>query len=136
MDVRLDDSLNDFRDEVRTWLEEHLSGEFGAYRGKGLSECEVTYAEGGWALLRATRVAPAEATAAVGGEAVGGDEAVVETVPPLKEEWDPPPGFVDTSDYDEDADEDGVEDEDEQGGTEGVTPAPPAGFVWGAEEMY
>ncbi|NDH11516.1 MAG: acyl-CoA dehydrogenase, partial [Actinobacteria bacterium] len=37
MDVRLDDSLNDFRDEVRTWLEEHLSGEFGAYRGKGLT---------------------------------------------------------------------------------------------------
>ncbi|MEC7672380.1 MAG: acyl-CoA dehydrogenase family protein, partial [Actinomycetota bacterium] len=45
MDVRLDDSLNDFRDEVRTWLEEHLSGEFGAYRGKGLTGHEDIPAE-------------------------------------------------------------------------------------------
>ena len=44
MDVRLDDSLNDFRDEVRTWLEEHLSGEFGAYR-KGLTGHEDIPAE-------------------------------------------------------------------------------------------
>ena len=45
MDVRLDDSLNDFRDEVRTWLEEHLSGEFGAYRSKGLTGHEDIPAE-------------------------------------------------------------------------------------------
>ena len=45
MDVRIDDSLNDFRDEVRTWLEEHLSGEFATYRSKGLTGHEDIPAE-------------------------------------------------------------------------------------------
>ena len=40
MDVRLDPSLAAFRDEVRTWLEEHLVGEFGRYRGRGLTGLE------------------------------------------------------------------------------------------------
>jgi len=59
MDVRLDPSLAAFRDEVRTWLEEHLVGEFGRYRGKGLTgledvppevqiEWERELATGGW----------------------------------------------------------------------------------------
>ena len=37
MDVRLDPPLEAFRDEVRTWLDEHLVGEFARYRGKGLT---------------------------------------------------------------------------------------------------
>jgi alkylation response protein AidB-like acyl-CoA dehydrogenase len=53
------DPSADFADEVRTWLEEHLVGEFAAYRGKGLSgredippevqiEWERELAGGGW----------------------------------------------------------------------------------------
>lgn len=37
MDVRLDPALEEFQDEVRTWLEEHVVGEFAPYRGKGLT---------------------------------------------------------------------------------------------------
>ncbi len=59
MDVRLDPALEQFRDEVRTWLEEHLGGEFGAYRGVGLTghedmpaEVQIAWerelASGGW----------------------------------------------------------------------------------------
>lgn len=59
MDVRLDPDLEDFRDEVRTWLEQHLAGEFGKYRGHGLTghedipapiqiEWEKELASGGW----------------------------------------------------------------------------------------
>ncbi len=59
MDFGLDPALRDFRDEVRTWLEEHLTGEFGAYRGKGLTgqtdidpQVQIAWerelGEGGW----------------------------------------------------------------------------------------
>lgn len=37
MDFRSDPSLAAFADEVRTWLEEHLVGEFARYRGCGLT---------------------------------------------------------------------------------------------------
>jgi alkylation response protein AidB-like acyl-CoA dehydrogenase len=37
MDVRLDPSLRSFQEEVRTWLEEHVVGEFAEWRGKGLT---------------------------------------------------------------------------------------------------
>ena len=37
MDLRPDPALSAFADEVRTWLEEHLVGEFGRYRGFGLT---------------------------------------------------------------------------------------------------
>ena len=45
MDVRLDPELEEFRDEVQSWLEEHLVGEFAAYRGKGLTGQEDVPAE-------------------------------------------------------------------------------------------
>ena len=59
MDVRLDPALLEFKDEVRTWLEEHLAGEFGRYRGRGLTghedipaEIQIAWerelASGGW----------------------------------------------------------------------------------------
>ncbi|MDG1368252.1 MAG: acyl-CoA dehydrogenase family protein [Acidimicrobiales bacterium] len=59
MDVRLDPVLLEFKDEVRTWLEEHLAGEFGPFRGRGLTghedipaEVQIAWerelAEGGW----------------------------------------------------------------------------------------
>ena len=59
MDFAADPALQDFRDEVRTWLEEHLRGEFGALRGKGLTgqediapETQIAWerelASGGW----------------------------------------------------------------------------------------
>ena len=37
MDLRSDPRLASFADEVRAWLEEHLAGEFGRYRGRGLT---------------------------------------------------------------------------------------------------
>ena len=37
MDLRPDPALRAFADEVRTWLEEHLVGEFARYRGRGLT---------------------------------------------------------------------------------------------------
>ena len=37
MDLRPDPALSSFADDVRTWLEEHLAGEFGRYRGRGLT---------------------------------------------------------------------------------------------------
>jgi alkylation response protein AidB-like acyl-CoA dehydrogenase len=37
MDLDLTPELRDFRDEVRTWLAEHLVGEFAAHRGVGFS---------------------------------------------------------------------------------------------------
>ena len=37
MDLRPDPALSGFADEVHTWLEEHLAGEFGRYRGRGLT---------------------------------------------------------------------------------------------------
>jgi alkylation response protein AidB-like acyl-CoA dehydrogenase len=59
MDVRLDPSLESFQEEVRTWLEEHVVGEFAKWRGKGLTghedmpvevqmEWERELASGGW----------------------------------------------------------------------------------------
>ncbi len=36
MDIRWGPDLADFADEVRTWLEEHLTGELASYRGRGL----------------------------------------------------------------------------------------------------
>lgn len=59
MDVLLDPSLQDFQDEVRTWLEEHVVGEFAPYRGMGLTgqedipvEVQIAWekelASGGW----------------------------------------------------------------------------------------
>ncbi len=59
MDFAADPALEDFRDEVRTWLEEHLRGEFAALRGKGLTgqediapETQIAWerelASGGW----------------------------------------------------------------------------------------
>lgn len=37
VDIGWDPALADFADEVRTWLEEHLAGDFGRYRGRGLT---------------------------------------------------------------------------------------------------
>ena len=37
MDLTLSPSLTEFRDEVRTWLAEHLVGEFAEHRGVGFS---------------------------------------------------------------------------------------------------
>ncbi len=37
MDLTLSPELTDFRDELRTWLDEHLVGEFAAHRGVGFS---------------------------------------------------------------------------------------------------
>ena len=59
MDFRADPLLAAFGDEVRTWLEEHLVGEFARYRGRGLTgqedvpvEVQIAWerelAEGGW----------------------------------------------------------------------------------------
>jgi alkylation response protein AidB-like acyl-CoA dehydrogenase len=59
MDVRLDPSLESFQDEVRTWLDEHVVGEFAKWKGKGLTghedipvevqlEWERELAKGGW----------------------------------------------------------------------------------------
>jgi alkylation response protein AidB-like acyl-CoA dehydrogenase len=59
MDVRLDPSLEEFQEEVRTWLQEHVVGEFERWRGKGLTaqedipvevqlEWERELASGGW----------------------------------------------------------------------------------------
>ena len=59
MDLRSDPALNAFADEVRTWLEEHLVGEFARYRGRGLTgqedvpvdvqiAWESELASGGW----------------------------------------------------------------------------------------
>ena len=59
MDLRSDPRLASFADEVRTWLEEHLAGEFGQYRGRGLTgqddvpvEVQIAWerelASGGW----------------------------------------------------------------------------------------
>ena len=59
MDFRSNPALDDFADEVRTWLEEHLVGEFGRYRGRGLTgqedvpvEVQLAWerelASGGW----------------------------------------------------------------------------------------
>jgi alkylation response protein AidB-like acyl-CoA dehydrogenase len=59
MDVQLDPPLQEFRDEVRTWLESHVVGEFARWRGKGLTgqedipvevqlEWERELATGGW----------------------------------------------------------------------------------------
>ena len=59
MDFRSDPTLGSFADEVRTWLEEHLAGEFGRYRGCGLTgqedvpvEVQIAWerelASGGW----------------------------------------------------------------------------------------
>ena len=58
MDVT-DPALAEFADEVRTWLEEHLVGEFAAFRGMGLTgqedippEVQIAWekelAGGGW----------------------------------------------------------------------------------------
>ena len=59
MDLRSDPRLAAFADEVRTWLEEHLVGEFARYRGRGLTgqddvpvEVQIAWerelASGGW----------------------------------------------------------------------------------------
>ena len=59
MDLRSDPELAGFADEVRTWLEEHLAGEFARYRGRGLTgqedvpvEVQIAWerelAAGGW----------------------------------------------------------------------------------------
>lgn len=59
MDVRLDPSLASFQDEVRTWLDEHVVGDFAQWQGKGLTshedipievqlEWEKELASGGW----------------------------------------------------------------------------------------
>ena len=37
MDLSLTPALRDFQDEVRTWLHEHLVGEFARYQGVGFS---------------------------------------------------------------------------------------------------
>ena len=37
MDVRIDPALEEFADEVRTWIEEHCTADFARYRGKGLT---------------------------------------------------------------------------------------------------
>ena len=62
MDFSLSPAEQDFRDEVRTWLEEHLVGEFGALRGRGgmgqedislelQMAWEKELADGGWLAL-------------------------------------------------------------------------------------
>lgn len=59
MDFALSSAEEDFRDEVRTWLEEHLVGDFAGLRGRGgmgqqdipealLIAWEQELAEGGW----------------------------------------------------------------------------------------
>ena len=59
MDFRSDPELAGFADEVRTWLEDHLVGEFARYRGRGLTgqedvpiEVQIAWerelASGGW----------------------------------------------------------------------------------------
>ena len=59
MDIGWDPALAEFADEARTWLEEHLAGEFGRYRGRGLTgqddipvegqlAWEAELAGGGW----------------------------------------------------------------------------------------
>ena len=59
MDLQADRELVDFADEVRTWLEGHLVGEFARYRGRGLTgqedvpvEVQIAWerelASGGW----------------------------------------------------------------------------------------
>jgi alkylation response protein AidB-like acyl-CoA dehydrogenase len=58
MDLELTPQLRDFRDEVRTWLAEHLVGEFAEHRGVGFSWDDVAWdvrlawdkelAAGGW----------------------------------------------------------------------------------------
>ena len=59
MDFRSDPALISFADEVRSWLEEHLVGEFARYRGRGLTgqedvpvEVQLAWerelASGGW----------------------------------------------------------------------------------------
>ncbi|MEV5559280.1 acyl-CoA dehydrogenase family protein [Nonomuraea wenchangensis] len=58
MDLSLTPELEEFRDEVRTWLEEHLVGEFAEHRGVGTSSDDVAWdvrlawdrelAAGGW----------------------------------------------------------------------------------------
>ena len=59
MDARLDPALEEFGDEVRTWIEEHCVGGFAEYRGRGLTgqedvpaevqiEWERELAAGGW----------------------------------------------------------------------------------------
>ncbi len=59
MDVTADPHLEGFADEVRTWLEEHLTGRFSGLRGRGLTgqediapelqiEWERELASGGW----------------------------------------------------------------------------------------
>ena len=59
MDLRPDPAMSAFVDEVRTWLEEHLVGEFARYRGRGLTgqedvpvevqmDWERELAAGGW----------------------------------------------------------------------------------------
>ena len=59
MDVLAEPQLDDFADEVRTWLEEHLTGRFAGLRGRGLTgqediepevqiEWEREWATGGW----------------------------------------------------------------------------------------
>ena len=59
MDLRSDPHLAGFAEEVRTWLEEHLVGEFARYRGRGLTgqddvpvEVQIAWerelASGGW----------------------------------------------------------------------------------------
>ena len=59
MDFRSAPALVAFAEEVRTWLEEHLAGEFGRYRGRGLTgqedvpvEVQIAWerelAAGGW----------------------------------------------------------------------------------------
>lgn len=59
MGLRSDPALEDFAEEVRSWLEQHLRGEFARYRGRGLTgqedvpvelqlAWEVELASGGW----------------------------------------------------------------------------------------
>ena len=59
MDLLSDPTLESLADEVRTWLEEHLVGDFGRYRGRGLTgqedvpvEVQIAWerelASGGW----------------------------------------------------------------------------------------
>ncbi len=59
MDVRLGPALEEFGDEVQTWLEEHMVGPFAGLRGRGLTgqediapelqiEWERELAKGGW----------------------------------------------------------------------------------------
>ncbi len=59
MDLRPDPALSAFAEEVRSWLQEHLAGEFARYRGRGLTgqedvpvEVQLAWerelASGGW----------------------------------------------------------------------------------------